>query len=236
MTQEPAHSGAIGEDDLWTARRASLFCGMPEDTFREVLRGQSVIVAPAGTALFAWGEAAVASFIPLKGLVKLTRLGEGGETAVLAIHGPGRALMLAEALAAKPYSASGETVGPARLLRLDVAALRRRMERDVDLSRALLAAAAFGLREIVSQVEELKAMSGPGRLAAMILRLSQARVGATRVTLPYEKQLIASRLGMTPESFSRAMSRLKAHGVSVERETLTIADVARLRAFATSGR
>jgi CRP-like cAMP-binding protein len=106
------------------------------------------------------------------------------------------------------------------------------MQDDADLSRALLMAASADLRQLVAHVEELKAMTGPARLAAMILKLSEAQGGARQVTLPYEKQLIAGRLGMTPESFSRAIGQLKAHGVRVSRDRLDIADVGRLREFA----
>jgi hypothetical protein len=51
------------------------------------------------------------------------------------------------------------------------------------------------------------------------------------VTLPYEKSLIASRLGMQPESFSRAILKLRPIGVQVEREHVAIADVSSLSAF-----
>ena len=52
------------------------------------------------------------------------------------------------------------------------------------------------------------------------------------VGLPYEKALIAARLGMKPESFSRAMARLRGLGVYVEGEQVAISDVERLAAYA----
>ena len=50
--------------------------------------------------------------------------------------------------------------------------------------------------------------------------------------LPYDKVLIAGRLGMKPESLSRAFIRLKKVGVTVSQNNAAIADVARLREFA----
>ena len=52
------------------------------------------------------------------------------------------------------------------------------------------------------------------------------------LTLPYEKSLIAARLGMTPESFSRALAALGKEGVVVHREIVTIESTDRLRVFA----
>jgi len=40
---------------------------------------------------------------------------------------------------------------------------------------------------------------------------------------------------MKPESFSRALSRLRPHGVTVDKEAVTIADLDRLREFAGCG-
>ncbi|WP_072392806.1 hypothetical protein [Hyphomicrobium sp. CS1BSMeth3] len=51
------------------------------------------------------------------------------------------------------------------------------------------------------------------------------------VVLPYEKALIANRLGMKPESFLRAIGRLRNLGVSVDHEYVSIAEVGTLVAF-----
>ncbi len=50
--------------------------------------------------------------------------------------------------------------------------------------------------------------------------------------MPYEKSLIANRLGMKPESFSRALGKSSEFGVTVDRESVRIRDVDRLAAFA----
>ena len=88
------------------------------------------------------------------------------------------------------------------------------------------------MRQLVDEIEQLKAHSAPQRIADFFVRLAGAATGRAQIALPYEKALIASRLGMKPESFSRALLRLTPLGVVVERESVTIADVARLAAFA----
>lgn len=224
----------VTQEDLWTIRHSTLFGRLPEKTFQQMFEERSVHTAGKGTPLYTWGARVDVCVILLKGLVKLFRTSETGEAAVLAIHGPGRTLMLAEGLADQSCSASAETISPVRLICLDIGELRSRMQQDNLLSMALLAAAAADLRQLVAHVEELKGMTGPTRLAAMILNLSETRSGARRLTLPYEKQLIAGRLGMTPESFSRAMRQLKAHGISISRERIEITDVGQLRAFVSA--
>ena len=52
--------------------------------------------------------------------------------------------------------------------------------------------------------------------------------------LPYDKTLIAGRLGMKPESLSRAFSRLRLHGVTIDQSSAVIDSVERLRNVANA--
>jgi CRP-like cAMP-binding protein len=88
----------------------------------------------------------------------------------------------------------------------------------------------------VAQLEQLKAQTGAQRVAEFLLTLCQNSAGGCEVTLPYDKMLIAGRLGMKPESLSRAFSRLKAAGVSVSRNHAEIADIEALREYAETDR
>ena len=51
------------------------------------------------------------------------------------------------------------------------------------------------------------------------------------VRLPSERQLVAARLGMTPESLSRAFARLRPFGVVGHGQSVQIKDPKRLRTF-----
>jgi Crp-like helix-turn-helix domain len=74
----------------------------------------------------------------------------------------------------------------------------------------------------------------PSAAKAAVTRASAATVRQQkkpdRVVLPYEKNLIASELGMTRESFSRTLSALQRDGISVQGDTILIVDAARLAA------
>ena len=49
--------------------------------------------------------------------------------------------------------------------------------------------------------------------------------------LPYSKTLIASRLGMELETFSRTLAKLKEHGISVEGSRVMITDLNRIEDY-----
>ena len=49
--------------------------------------------------------------------------------------------------------------------------------------------------------------------------------------LPYDKSLAAARLGMNPESLSRALAKLRDFSVSTSGHQVTLDDIAGLRDF-----
>ncbi len=99
----------------------------------------------------------------------------------------------------------------------------------------MLASTSYHLKALVEQIEQIKILSAPQRLADFLIRLSSVREGPAEIELPYEKSLIASRLGMKPESLSRALAKLRPLGVSVDRERVSIVDMRLLLQFVESG-
>jgi CRP-like cAMP-binding protein len=88
------------------------------------------------------------------------------------------------------------------------------------------------LKLLVGQLEQMKVRSGTQRIAQFILNLlPEPKAGPAACKLPFEKAVLASQLGMRPESFSRALARLRAQGITVEKETVHVADIVRLRRF-----
>jgi CRP-like cAMP-binding protein len=84
---------------------------------------------------------------------------------------------------------------------------------------------------LVAQIEALKAQTGAQRVAEFLLELAPCTGGRCEVTLPYDKVLIAGRLGMKPESLSRAFARLKEQDVTIRQNVAIIGDVAILRDY-----
>jgi CRP-like cAMP-binding protein len=161
----------------------------------------------------------------------LFRARENGDQAIVAIFGAGESFAEAAMFLGGRYPASAETVTPARIIAVDGAAFRRAIVSEPKIALDMLAAASLHLKRLVQQIERLKVSSAPKRIAEYLLDQVAATSGPATITLPYEKALIANRLGMQPGSFSRALAKLAGFGVTVDRECVHIADVARLLAF-----
>jgi CRP-like cAMP-binding protein len=127
---------------------------------------------------------------------------------------------------------SAQTVTEARLLAVSAASFAELAQANPEICLPMIASIALHLRELVDQIEELKARTGPQRLASFLVGLAPVLRGPCTIVLPYEKLLIAGRLGMKPESLSRAFQRLKSVGVRIDHDTVAVRDVAQLAEFA----
>jgi CRP-like cAMP-binding protein len=127
---------------------------------------------------------------------------------------------------------SGETVTDARLLAVPTHGIVEVTRSNPQIGLAMLASTSLHLKGLVDQIEELKAHTGPQRLANFLIGLAPVAEGPCTIALPYEKLLIAGRLGMKPESLSRSFQRLRAVGVRIEQGTVVVNDMSRLAEFA----
>ena len=134
------------------------------------------------------------------------------------------------------YIATAEAVSAARVGRIPADHLVRCILGSPDIALAMIASISTHMHHLVQQVEQLKAQSGVQRVAEFLASLSLARQGKCAIALPYDKVLIAARLGLTPESLSRAFARLKAVGVAIDASHVVVNDIAKLRQLAADER
>ena len=96
---------------------------------------------------------------------------------------------------------------------------------------AMVAVLAKHWRLLIRQIKDLKLRSTAERLAAYLLTLIPATSGPATLKLAEERKLLAGRLGMTPETLSRAFVQLRKLGVSSRGRQVQIASVRQLRDF-----
>jgi CRP-like cAMP-binding protein len=214
------------------ARRATLFRGMSEETAAQVLSQARLRSFDRGATIFLQGERASAIYIVISGWVKLYRIAPNGTEAVVGVFTKGRSIGEAVAFRHDVYPVAAEAVTDCEVIRIEADSVLRLLQDNPGVAVSILAATFAHLHGLVEQIEQLKAQTGAQRVAEFLLELSDCSEGACTVTLPYDKVLIAGRLGMKPESLSRAFAKLRSFGVSVHQNHAQIADVSRLRDYA----
>lgn len=212
-------------------RQSLLFRSMPEDDAEALLSRATVTDYDRGQTIFLQGEKATAIFIVVSGWAKLYRIAPSGTEAVVGVFTKGRSFGEALAFRGDVYPVSSEAVTQCSLMRIDAEDYLRRIRETPETAISLLSATFVHLHNLVSQIEALKARTGAQRVAEFLCELSDCEEGACEVVLPYDKILIAGRLGMKPESLSRAFARLKSEGVQVKQNRANIDDIEHLRIY-----
>lgn len=219
--------------DNRTIRNSPLFSGLPAPALAAMLAGATVKQVTRGETLFMQGDPVDFVYVVLAGWMKVFRITAAGTEAVVAVFTKGQSFAEAAAFTAGRFPASCEAVTDGRLLRVPSATMIRLIRETPDIGLAMLASTSQHLHALVQQIEQLKAHTGPQRVAEFLSSLCDVTSGTCRIGLPYDKALIAGRLGMQPESLSRAFARLKPIGVRIEQNMAVIDDVMALRHYST---
>lgn len=223
---------AFDQNDRSLMRAAPLFSALPPAALDALLAQSELHARPRRTTLFEQDERASAFYLVLDGWVKLFRMTAGGDEAVVGVFTRGDCIAEVPCLTGGVYPVNGETVTDARLLAVPAQGLVELVRTNPEAGLTMLGSIALHLRRLVDQIEELKACTGPQRLANFLVSLAPVSEGPCTIALPYEKLLIAGKLGMKPESLSRALQRLQVVGVRINQSSVAVSDVARLAEFA----
>jgi CRP-like cAMP-binding protein len=151
---------------------------------------------------------------------------------VVGVFTKGSSIGEAVALRSDVYPVAAEAVTDCKLIRIEADTVLNLIRQSPEIAISILSATVLHLQSLVAQVEQLKARTGAQRVAEFLLELAPRGDGACEVVLPYDKALIAGRLGLKPESLSRAFAKLRDHGVTIKLNHAIIEDVTALRALA----
>jgi len=159
--------------------------------------------------LFQHGDSADFLYVIMEGWVKVYHNDSEGEQVVHGILTRGDTFGEDCVIKGRYYPCHAQVVGRnVKCLVIPGAVLRERVENNPSVALKIISALADHLNKTGYFLELHSKLTSVQRLAAFLLKLSMDRKGAQVVLLPYNKLIIAARLGMQPETLSRAMRRL----------------------------
>ncbi|MDK3074218.1 Crp/Fnr family transcriptional regulator [Sedimentitalea sp. JM2-8] len=182
-----------------------------------------------GATICLQGDRTTTLKVVQSGWVKLFRVQANGDEAVLATLSDGQSFEEIEALNGGESPSSVEALSDCIVLHIDLSAICDCENAYREISAAVLAAASGHLNAMRSDIEQLKVKSGAQRLVDFIVELSQLHGDQNELELPYGKVVLAGKLGMRPESLSRAFSRLKSLGIQSCNRRIIVTDMDALK-------
>jgi CRP/FNR family transcriptional activator FtrB len=216
-------------EDFEKLRHLALFSNLTLETLRAITEAALLQRFPSQTVLFRQGEDPDFLHVLLEGSIQLIGTSLDLRETVVEILKPVDAFMPAAVLTMTPYLVSAKVVHPARILLLPGPALREKIALDATLAVAMVGSLSRQYRGLLRQVKDLKLRTSTQRLGCHLLALAAANGNGGVIELPHDKRLIAARLGMTPESLSRAFSALRKLGVEVHGHRVRLTDIESLR-------
>lgn len=210
--------------------RVALFDQLDPQELAKVAAGTGEQHARRGEAIFHRGEPCNGFHIMVYGQVKLVVVSPAGAEKVVRLLGPGESFGEALLFLDKPYIVSAVALADSMLLTVDKSVLFAELDSQPQLARKMIAGLSKRLHAFVSDVKSYSLHSGTQRVIGYLLQAREA-AGGEDVRLEVGKNVIASRLNLTPEHFSRILHDLTAKGlIQVNGRNIAILDEEGVRA------
>lgn len=214
-------------------RIAPLFLDMDEKVLGQIAAKAHEKTYGEGDVLCHQDDVAHTVWLVLSGWVKLTRETLDGAEAVWDVLGQGHVVGLETLASPYVHTTRAVAVGEVSVLAIPHSVLRVLLESSPDFARKVL---GFVLRQQQDEhldMEHRAHQTAPQRIGCFLLRLAGTpESGKVVMNLPFDKGLLAARLGMQPETFSRALAKLKQEtGMTMVGPHVEM-DIARMEMFA----
>lgn len=213
-------------------KRCYLFSALNDEQLRKVMDAMQDVSVEEGSILFEHGQPAERFFLLIEGQIKLYRLSEDGDEKVIEIVRPGQTF--AEAvmfMSGRFYPVSADALMNSRLLAFPNAVVKDLLRNSVDSCFRLMADMSQRLHRLLNEIDSLTLHNATYRLVSYLLgELPEDVLKSPEIVLTIPKHIIASRLSIKPETFSRILTRLARDGMIVVRgNSIVLADLERLR-------
>ncbi len=213
-----------------------LFSGLTEKDKDNLLEEGRLRHYSRGQTVFRYGEPVAQFYIITSGAIQLYRENaEGGEKTIdlLTI---GQTLCDSEIMdACRNHRASAKAIDESTLLSFSISWLKDAAKEHTAFALNLLARISKQAHLAEVEAEHQATLSAAQMVACFLQRICVLHdLDYRGFELPYSKTLIASRLGMELETFSRTLAKLREQGIRVEGSHVSISDLKQIAQYVCS--
>jgi CRP/FNR family transcriptional regulator, dissimilatory nitrate respiration regulator len=188
-----------------------------------------------GEILFHQGDSPHGFFVVSEGQLKLGFASPQGNEKVVEIIGPRQSFGEAVMFMARPYPVFAQALTDALVVQIGQQTVFDLLSTDTTFARAMLAGLSRRLHSLIGDVEAYSLRSGAQRVIGYLLQQCAEQETAgdePSVSLPISKQVLASRLNLTPETLSRVLHDLaSSKTITMHGKQITIHGLQKLRDF-----
>ncbi|HIP53213.1 MAG TPA: Crp/Fnr family transcriptional regulator [Chromatiales bacterium] len=209
---------------------AHLFASLNDEQLATVQEMSHTVFLEEGESLFDCGDEADRFFLVLSGQMKLYRLSPAGNEKVIDIIRAGSTFAEALMFLEHPtYPVYATALVDTHLLEFDSGKFLQLLRQSVETCFRVMGDMSQRLRRLIKEIDDLTLQSATSRVAAMLIR-HMGSPEDQEFTLHAQKGVLASRLSVKPETFSRILHNLSAQGIiSVKGSHITVHDLEQLK-------
>jgi CRP/FNR family cyclic AMP-dependent transcriptional regulator len=189
-----------------------LFSSFPEEQLRMLAAVVSRRSVPRASTVMAGGDATDSLYIVLSGRLKVMMSDAEGKEVILSILGPGEFFGEMGLIDDSPRSASVVSIEACELLAITKRDFKKCLAENFEMTMAVMRGLVRRLREADRKIGSLALLDVYGRVARLLLDMSETVDGEKIVTKRLPKQDIAKMIGASREMVSRVMKDLQMGG------------------------
>lgn len=215
--------------DKNTLLRTSFLSQLGPSAMAAMLDIATVANYEARDVLFREGDHAEYFYCVLAGYIRLYRLNKDGREADIRICGPGDTFAECLLTMGDNYLYNAQAAETVTLARFDLQKVRTLAEQEKEVAKTIMRCLSAHLLATMDCIANDRLQTAPQRVAHYLLTACNTDGGPASIRLPFQKSLLAGKLGLAPEALSRAFSTLRRAGVTVRGRTIQINDVSALK-------
>lgn len=212
-----------------------LFRELAPQEIERIAAGARTVHAARGETLFHKGDPSNGFFTVIFGQIKLAFNAVNGAEKVVELLGPNQTFGEAVMFMERPYPVYAQALADSLLLHVSKAVVFDEIERHPAFARKMIGGLSRRLHGLVMDLESYSLHSGTQRVLGYLLRgipEGEPENTPVEISLSTSKSILASRLNLTPEHFSRILHDLTEAGlIRVEGRSIRILDFEALRRY-----
>jgi len=207
-----------------------LFASFPDDQLRMLVTVVTRRSAPRASVIMAAGDQIDSLYIVISGRLKVMMGDSDGKEVILSLIGPGEFFGEMGLIDDSPRSASVITIEPCELVSITKRDFKKCLAENFEMSMAVMRGLVRRLREADRKIGSLALLDVYGRVARLLLDMSEDVNGQKMVTKRLPKQDIAKMIGASREMVSRVMKDLQMGGyIEMRGSSIVLRDTILLR-------
>ena len=210
-------------------KRHHLFSKMSELQIDSVSQFSQLQKLSDGQLLFNQSDKVTSFYLVVSGKIKLFRMSLDGQEKIIEIVKAGETF--AEALIFTNqigYPVSSAALSDTILISINANNFQEMLRGSTETCLLMLGSLSFHLRKLIKEIDTITLHSGTCRVASYLIQ--EMSEDKNNFTLDTAKNVIAARLSVKPETFSRIIKDLKNQGIlTIDGNYITVHDIDALK-------